>query len=202
MPVRAQAHAGPTPILVRTTGDIVVKEEHESHPLKWVCIGLSVLILVVLGGNYFLVDEPLVSNLGETSFANDFVYAHLGAFMQPNVMVIHVPHSGKITPANLTKFLAALAHSTPLSPVSRDLYSRVALTAGWTAQYSFSGYGWKQLGDMENEDEAQRKEFLMDQMDDAGGQPLMPETTLNEQVRQSKRDQVWNDFVTYFTANQ
>ena len=190
------------PILVRTTGEIVVKEDHEAHPLKWVCIGLSILLLVVLGGNYFLVDKPLVSNLSETSFANDIVYAHLGAFMQPNVMVIHIPHSEKITPANLTKFLAALAHSTPLSPVSRDLYSRVALTVGWTAQYSFSGYGWKELGDMENEDEAQRKEFLMDQMDDAGGQPLMPETTLNEQVRQSKRDQVWNDFVTYFTANQ
>src|ERR1700683_3761954 len=35
-----------TPILVRTTGELVVKDEEETfHPFKWICIGLGVLIL-------------------------------------------------------------------------------------------------------------------------------------------------------------
>ena len=115
------------------TGSMVVKEDEGSHPLKWVCIGLGILILLVLGINYLLVDQPLVSNLGQTPYSNVTVYAHFGAFMQPNVMVIHVPPSSKITPDNLTDFFVALAHSTPENPVTRDLFERVALTSGWTA---------------------------------------------------------------------
>jgi hypothetical protein len=130
------------------------------------------------------------------------VYAHLGAFMQPNVMVIHIPASSTITPDNLTDFLVALARSTPENPITRDLFTRVALTSGWTAQYSFSGYSWKQLGNMRHEGAAQRKEFLMIQMSDAGGQPLMPESRLNETAQQAKRDMVWDAFVAHFSAKR
>jgi hypothetical protein len=191
-----------TPVAVRSTGDFEVKEDDDgAHPLKWLCIGLGVLILLVVGGNYLLVDQPLVSNLGQTSYSNVTVYAHLGAFMQPNVMVIHIPASTAITSDKLTDFLVALAHSTPQSPISRDTFARVALTSGWTAQYSFSGYSWKQLGDMQQDGEDQRKEFLMEQLCDASGQSLMPESTLNEEARQAKRDAVWEAFVAHFTAS-
>jgi hypothetical protein len=193
--VRASAQAS-----VPSTRGFEVKEDEGSHPLKWICIGLGILILLVLGGNYLLVDQPLVSNLGQTSYSNVRVYAHLGAFMQPNVMVIHIPASSTITPDNLTDFLAALARSTPQNPINRDLFARVALTSGWTVQYSFSGYSWKQLGDMRQEDKAQQKEALLDRLGDAGGQPLMPESTLNEAAQQATRDKVWNTFVAHFTA--
>jgi len=146
------------------------------------------------------VDRPLVSQLSQTSYSDVTVYAHYGAFMQPNVMVIHVPASSKINSDNLTDFLVALAHSTPQNPITRDLYERVALTSGWTAQYSFSGGSWKQFGDMVHEDSAQRKEFLMNQMNDAAGQPVMPESTLNEAAQQAMRDQVWDKFVAHFTS--
>jgi len=43
---------------------------------------------------------------------------------------------------------------------------------------------------------------LMAQMCDAGGQPLMPESTLNEEAQQAARDQVWETFVTHFTAKR
>jgi hypothetical protein len=204
--VAAKAVATPAvragaPILVRTTGDLVVKDEEEaSHPFKWVCIGLGVLILLVLGGNYLLVDQPLVSNLSQTHYSNVTVYAHFGAFMQPNVMVIHIPASSTITPGNLTDFLVTLAHGTPQNPMSQEPFERVALTSGWIAQYSFSGYIWKELGDMRYESEARRKEFLMDQMGDAGGQPLMPESTLNETLQKAMRDQVWETFAAHFAA--
>ena len=179
----------------------VVHEDEEGHPLKWVCIGLGILIVLVLGGNFLLVDQPLVSRLGQTSYSNVTIYAHLGAFMQPSVMVIHIPNSSKITPDNLTDFMVALAHSTPQSPFTRDVYDRVALTSGWTAQYSFSGGNWKQLGDMDRDSAAARKDFIMSTMGDASGQTLV-ESTLNEAALQEKREKVWNAFVAHFTSNQ
>jgi len=192
-----------TPVVKHSTGHFVVKEDDEgSHPVKWVCIGLGILILFVLGGNYLMVDQPLVSNMSQTPYSNVTVYAHYGAFMQPNVMVIHIPASATLTPDNLADFLVTLAHSTPQNPITRDLFERVALTAGWTAQYSFSGYSWKELGDMGHDNAARRKEFLMAQMCDAGGQPLMPESTLNEEAQQAARNQVWATFVAHFTGKR
>jgi hypothetical protein len=192
--------ATPAPILVRTTGDLKVKDEEESHPLKWLCIGLGIAILLVTGANYLLVDQPLSSSMGQTAFSSAPVYGHLGAFVQPNVVVIHIPNSATVTSQNLTQFLVALARSTPQSPISHDLFARVALTSGWMAQYSFSGYNWNQLAGMAKDSEDQRKEFLMDQMGDAGGQPLVPESTLNQAAQQASRDKVWNDFVAHFTS--
>ncbi|MCE0522958.1 MAG: hypothetical protein LV480_08615 [Methylacidiphilales bacterium] len=195
-----QVRVAPTPILVRSTGDLVVKDEEESHLFKWICIGLGVFILVVLGGNFLLVDEPLRSNISGTPYANVMVQAHLGAFIQPNVVAIHVWDSSAITPDNLTAFLVALAHSTPDNPITHNLLDRVTLTTGWMAQYSFSGYSWKQLGGMQDEDEAQIKEFLIAQMDDAGGQPLAPESTQNQEAQQAMHDKIWDKFVAQFTA--
>jgi len=188
------------PAPVPSNGSFEVKEHGSSHPLKWVCIVLGILILLALGGNYLLVDRPLVSSLGQTSYSNVTVYAHFGAFIQPNVMVIHIPASSKITPENLIDFLVALAHSTPQNAITRDLYERVALTSGWTAQYSFSGGIWKELGDMQQESEAQRKDFLMGQLEDGNGQPSVTGSTLNEAAQQARRDQAWLAFVAHFTA--
>jgi hypothetical protein len=192
----AETHAIRTvaPVVEGATGDLVVKAYPYSQPLKWVCIGLGIFILLVLGGNYLLVNRPLVSNLGQTPYSNVAVYAHLGAFMQPNVMVIHIPASTAITPDNLTDFLVALAQSTPQTPITRGLFDRVALTSGWTAQYSFSGGGWKALGDMRQDSKAHRKEFLLAQMADADGQPV-PKST-------AERDKVWDVFAAHFIAKR
>jgi hypothetical protein len=170
------------------------------HLFKWICIALGLFILAVVGGNYLLVDKPLVSNLGQTRYGNIRVYAHLGAFVQPNVIVIHIPKTSTITPQNLTKYLVELARSTPLNPINHQLFGRVALTNEWTAQYSFSGFDWKKLGDMTKDSEADRKEFLMDEMGDAGGQSLMPESTLNEAAQQTAREKVWDNFVACFAG--
>jgi hypothetical protein len=193
--VRAAARAS-----VPSNRDLVLKVEEDSHPLKWVCIGLGIVILLVLGENYSLVDQPLVANMGQTRYFNVTVYAHLGAYIQPNVIVVHIPTSSTITSDNLTDFLVALAQSTPQNPITHNLFARVALTSGWTMQYSFSGYSWKELGDMRHEDNAQRKEFLLAQMGDASGQPLMSESSLNEAAQQARRDKIWRDFVAHFAA--
>jgi hypothetical protein len=185
-----------------SSGSHVVKEEDESHPLKWVCIALGALIILVFGGNYLLVDQPLASNLKQTSYPNVAVFAHLGAFVQPGVMVIHISTTSKITPDNLVDFLVALAHSTPLSPITSDLYNRVAITSGWTAQYSFSGGDWKELGDMAHESAAERKDFLLSKLGDASGLSLMPASTLNESAREVQREKVWDALAAHFAVKQ
>lgn len=182
---------------VPSTSSRIVRENHGFHPLKLFCIGLAIVVLMALGGNYLLVDAPLVSRLGQTPYAHVPVYAHLGGFMQPNVMVIHIPSSSALTHDNLTDFLAALARSTPEAPFGDHSFDRIALTSGWMGQYSFSGHDWKQLGEME--DVAQRKAFLLDQMSDAAGQPLLSgNSTLDEFARQAERDKIWAAFAAQF----
>jgi hypothetical protein len=198
----APAVQAAVPVSAGSSGNFMVKEDEDSHPFKWICIGLGIFILLVLGANYLLVDRPLVSNLGQTSYSNVTVYAHYGAFMQPNVMVIHIPASAAITPDNLTDFLVTLAHSTPQNPITNDLFDRVALTSGWTTEYSFSGESWKQLGGMRHEDEADRKEFLLDRMGDSAGQSLMLESTSSEEAQQARRDVVWKTFAAHFTVKR
>ena len=189
----------PAPVVAHPTGDLVVKRDANSRWLKRICIGLGIFIALIFGGNYFVVDRPLVSSLGSTSYFNVGVYAHLGAFMQPNVIVIHIPASSTITSDNLTDFLVSLARSTPQNPITGSLFDRVAITSGWTVQYSFSGGAWKSLGE---ESEGQRKEFLLDQMDDASGQPLLSKSASNDATRQAEREKIWDAFVAHFTATR
>ena len=181
--------------------DHTVKEEDTHHPLKWLCIGLSVVIFIVVVVNYFMVDMPLTSSLAKSKYSNVGVYGHLGAFMQPNVLVIHIPASATVSPETLTDFLVTLAHSTPDAPFSGEPFTRVALTSEWTAQYSFSGYSWKELGDMANASNSERKDEILTRMADASGQPLI-ESTLNEQAQATQRTIVWAAFVNKFAKEQ
>lgn len=200
---RAAVQATPKAVMAtRPSGKSLKVEEAGggSHPLKWFSIVLGVLIVAVIGGNYLLVNAPLSSALGKTAYSGVTVYAHLGAYIQPNVVVIHIPPSSKVTSANLTEFLAAVAHSTPDRPMSDNQFDRVALTPGWTARYTLSGYAWKQLGEMGKEDEAQRKEFLLDQLGSAVGEPLIAPSP-KEEVLQAEREKAWQDFQAAFTRD-
>jgi len=182
------------------TKSFVVKEENPGvHPLKWFCLFVGTLVFVLVAINYFLVDRPLVSGMAQTPYSQVTAYAHLGAYIQPNVVVIHVPASTAITKDNFADFLVALAHSTPTVPLSNNTFSRVALTSGWTASYTLTGYAWKQLGEMGKDDEAQRKEFLLDQLGDAIGDPLMTsKPNEDEATLQAEREKVWNAFAAQF----
>jgi hypothetical protein len=162
---------------------------------------MGILVAGAVGANFLLVDRPMVSALGQTPYSQVTVYAHLGAFIQPNVIVIHIPKSTKLTRDNLTDFLVALARSTPSRPMSDSTFDRIGLTTAWTAQYTLSGYAWKQLGEMGKDEEAQRKEFLLDQLGDAVGSPVMAgrAKTNDEAALQAARDKVWNEFSSQFT---
>lgn len=199
---RAAAPVAQRAVLVRSTGELKVEDEEVFHPLKWLCIGLAIIIVAALSVNYLFVDRPLVSNLGETPYAPVAVYAHLGAFMQPNVLVIHIPPSSTLKDDNLMDFLVALAHSTPSAPLSGNVFERVVITPGYTGRYSFSGYAWKQLGDMTKEDDAQRKESLLADMGNASGEPVMSgNSNLSDEAQRAARDKLWADFAAQFVKN-
>jgi hypothetical protein len=59
-----------------------VEPPREANLFKWITIVLAVVILGVLGFNYIMVDQPLMSNLSKTGYSSVPVYAHLGAFVQ------------------------------------------------------------------------------------------------------------------------
>ena len=180
-----------------------VVEEHDDgfHPVKWLCIILGVVVALVLAINYLFIDRPLASSLGQTSYANVFVYGHYGAFVQPNVVVIHIPRSDKLTADNLAEFLVALAQSTPKNPITNDYFDRIAITSGWTAQYSFPGSAWKSLGDMKGQSAEDMRTQILSNGADAGGQPLLGESTLNEASQEAKRDNEWKQLVASFSKS-
>ena len=135
-----------------------------------------------------------------TAYNNVTVYAHFGAFVQPNVLVIHILPSAQISGENLPELLVALARSTPNSAITRDAFARVAITSGWTAQYSFSAESWKQVADLDQDPAAERKNTLLRLMDDANGQPMVEQSTLSEEAQQARRDAAWNKFVANFST--
>ena len=199
--VRAAATAKPAAqaAVMKSSGKSVkVKEDDDFHPVKWLCIGLGGLILVVLALNFVFIDQPLTSKFSQTSLGKVKVYAHLAAFVQPNVILIHVPASPDLNSDNLGEFLSDLARSTPQNPITASSYDRVTLTSAWTAQYGFSSQAWKQLGQMTNQDDEQRRDFILTQIGDPSGMPILSNSSSPD--AQEKRDNLWKALVAHFST--
>ena len=179
-----------------------VKEAPDNfHPVKWICIILSGLVALVVGANFLLVDRPLTSSFAGTSYANVFIYGHLGGYFQPNAIVIYLPQTDKVSPENFTKFMVALAQSTPKNPITNDYFDRVALTSrmSGTTEFSFSGSDWKHLGDMKSEGSDDIKtEILSTGADASTGLDMQPASTLNEATLDERREAEWKKFMSTF----
>jgi len=174
-----------------------VSEKAHFNPFKWICIVLGTLIVGVLGFNYFLVDQPISSALGQTPYAKVSVYAHLGGFMQPDALQIHVLGSGALSKSNVVDFMVALAQSTPQTT---HVFKRISLSSGLQAQYTISGFAWNELGSMKQADESERKEFLLAQLADAYGQPLLNlNSAMTVDQQNAEREKVWETFLAYFS---
>jgi hypothetical protein len=53
---------------------------------------------------------------------------------------------------------------------------------------------------MANATSEQRKDDIMSRMADANGQPILGESTLNEEAKESLRESAWAGFVSQFTT--
>lgn len=177
-----------------------VVEEHDDgfHPVKWICFILGGLVLVVLLVNYILIERPLSYNMGDTSYSNITTFGHYAAFVQPNVIVIHIRPSDKLTSDNITDFFVQLAKSTPKNPITNDYFERVAITPGWTSKYSFAGSAWKSLGEMKGESVDDIRTQILSNAYDSSNQRLLGETTLNEAAQEARRQAAWKEFVASF----
>jgi hypothetical protein len=177
--------------------EVIPADEEGGGPgfVKWIFFGAGGLIVLAAVLNYLLIDRPLVSSLGKTpAYAGVTVYAHLGALVQPGALVIHIRHSPTLTPENFPGFLAALARSTPPKPVGDEYFDRVSLSPGWMGRYTFSGIAWSQLARMNGGNDPQKeRDFILDQLCDASGQPLAGPDAAADQ-----RDAVWTQFVGTF----
>lgn len=119
--------------------------------------------------------------------------------MQRNAVVIHIVGTGSLDKSNLTDFLATLAQNTPQKT---GVYEKISLTSGLIGQYTIPGSAWKEFGDMKQADEGQRKEFLLNQLEDASGQPLVSlSSTMTAEAQSAEKEKVWEQFVAQFTRS-
>ena len=81
-----------------------IEEHHEFPVFKVLFVVLGAIIAALVGVNYCLVDQPFRQNLAKTPFANVQAHAHLGAFVQPGVMLIHIIPTEEITSDNFADF--------------------------------------------------------------------------------------------------
>ena len=204
--VVAKTSAGGKPVAIKSVikaapvDNLLVGQERSFFFMKWICITLAIFILAAMIINYLLVDRPIVSGMSRTAYGHVPLYAHLGAFVQPGALIVHLSGSPTVTSENLIDFLQALARSTPKSPVGENTFDNVSLTTGWIGHYSFTGYAWKEFGDIANMDDAQKQAFLLNHLKDTSGQSLVsPDGTLQPATQQAERDRVWTEFVAYFT---
>lgn len=153
---------------------------------------LAVVLLGLIAANYVLVDQPLEMSLAKTPFGTVTVHAHLGAFLQPNALIIHVLPATDVTKDNFADLLVTIAQSTPPQLLNHSTYGSVGLTSAWVTQYIITGDDWKKLGQMDHASEEERRTFILDHVLDATGQPLL--ATGNSKLE----DKVWLEFAGRF----
>jgi hypothetical protein len=163
---------------------------------------LALLFLAVAGvvaANYMLVEEPLNDSIAETPYVLVPVHAHLGGFVQPGALVIHVLPSQEVTAGNFSDFLFTLATSTPPQPFNQKPFNVVELTPAWVSQYAFSGTDWQQFAQMKQASAEDRKNFLLDHLASVGGQPLIPGAAkLAPRDLKTAREKIWNELMASF----
>jgi len=173
--------------------------KHEFPFFKVFVVILFLAVAGVIGTNYVMVDQPLATKLASTSFASARAYAHLGAFVEPNALVIHLLPTKEVTADNFADYLTALAVSTPSQPFKQEAFGVVGLTAAWQSQYVFSGADWQKLGQMANASGEARQAFVLDHMESANGAPLVTNRQTDDDATvAAHRASAWQALVANF----
>ena len=217
MPVKAMPRVEPviTPVTVAqpavkkkkpviNTRSIHVEHDAGFPWVKFFFEALYIGIAVVIGLNYIVLDKPLNEMLSHTPFVLVPVHAHMGSFVQPNAMVVHLLPTKELSNENLPDFLQTLAASTPTQPFSGNeaAIQIIEMTSGWESEFSMSGDDWRKLAGMTKASTDERRDFISDSLRSISGQPLIPHSDRTDPVDwQTARNKVWSDFSTEMLNN-
>jgi hypothetical protein len=177
------------------------RSEYEDEPSRlgtFVCV-LILALFAVVAVNYQFVDRPLDGNLAQTQFVLVPAHAHLGAFFQRDKLVIHILPTSELNSDNFADFLFALANSTPPPPFGATGFTVIELTPAWRGQYAFTGDDWQHLGKMTTSTARDRKDFILEHIDDASGDKLVS-ASLDAATNKTTRDEVWRNLAGSFHA--
>jgi hypothetical protein len=179
-----------------------VEDDHEGFSYTKFVFGLLYLIVaVIIGLNYLLVDKPFDAALAQTKFILVPAHAHLGSFVQPNALIIHILPNQEVTDHNLPELLYTLAKDTPNQPFQDRPYEMVALTSAWFSQFAMRGPDWQQLGQMADATAEQRKNFITDHLGNIAGEPLIRHADqLAPADLDAARAQVWQGLTQDFLS--
>ena len=154
-------------------------------------------VIAVIGVNYVLIDQPFDAQIAKSPFVLVTAHAHLGSFVQQNALLIHILPSSEITSDNLGDFLATLARSTPPQPFAHKPFQVVQLTSNIAGQYGILGSDWAQLASMNNSNPEGEKDFVLNHLSDATGQPLLRS---QDGDHSTAREKVWQNLVAQFSS--
>ena len=147
--------------------------EHREFPIfKILFTILGIVIVGLIGVNYFLVDQPFRAALAKTSFSNIQAHAHLGAFAQPNTMLIHIVPNPALTDDNFADFLTALAQSAPRTVIAGKSITTLGLTSKWLSQYVITSDDWDGFADMSGYSLEEKKKYVLEHLEQADGSPI------------------------------
>ncbi len=176
-----------------------MEEHHEFPVFKILFVVLGAIIAALVGVNYCLIDQPFRQNMAKTEFANVQTHAHLGAFLQPGVLLIHIMPTEEITPDNFADFLTALTQSAPRGAIAGENFSTIGLTSSWLGQYAITADDWNGFADMSGFTPEQKKDYVLGHLKMVNGDPLFePEKNATPEANAATEDKVWARLVNHF----
>ncbi len=165
--------------------------------IKYLCAFVTVIVLGLLGFNWFYVNAPLQEKIAESTHPEASIFGHLGGFFQSDALALHVWGAPDVNEHNFPEFLVSLSASTPHA----QRWDQVSLTGGWLAEYSFTGKAWRRLSSGTYEGEGLRN-FIIDNLRSPSGRKVMPaNTSLDFERTEQLRESVWKGFVKSLTGS-
>ena len=175
-------------------------EEHYEFPIfKILFFVLGVLIVGLVVVNYYLVEQPFRANMAKTPFVHLQAHAHLGAFVQPGVLLIHILPSSEINADNFADLLTALTQSAPHQAIPGHPFVTVSLTSAWLGQYAIEVEDWSGFADMGGYSAEEKKQFVLSHLEYIDGRPLVT-IARNETAAQraTRENAAWKNLVADF----
>jgi len=176
-----------------------VEHPNEFPIFKILFVVLGVVIAALVGVNYFMVEQPFRANMAKTPFASVQAHAHLAAFVQPTVLLIHVLPSKQITSDNFPDLLTALTQSAPRQVIAGRPFATISLTPAWLGVYAIDAADWEGFADMGGFTPDEKRQFVLSHLERIDGAPLVEtHKTDTAAQRKAREDQVWTELVGQF----